>query len=97
MRGTIIDFIVAGLATWRLSYMLVREAGPFNVFGKLREATGIEYDDNGELSVWNPANPLACMYCTSVWVALGITFLPCAVVRVLAISGLAVLIEKHGN
>jgi hypothetical protein len=52
-------FAIAALATWRLSSLLARERGPWNVFGRLRGAVpGI----GGEL--------LGCVRCVGVWVAI---------------------------
>lgn len=68
------DFLtlaVLALATWRISVMLVREAGPFFVFKKIRELTGIAHDPDGNvLKVPDTffAGLLSCVWCTSVWV-----------------------------
>lgn len=78
------DFTLIVLAAWRLAYMLVQESGPFKVFSRLRDLTTI-----GGL--------LECMYCCSVWTALGMLLLfplwqlP---VYVLAVSALALLYDK---
>lgn len=92
-----IDVIIQGLATYRISYMLVNEMGPFNVFHYLRKWTGIEYDEAGSKSVWNPLNPLICLYCTSVWVAPILYILPKAISRIFAASAIAVLIDKKSG
>jgi len=83
-----------GLATWRLSRMAVHEDGPAGVFAALRERTGIEYDGAGNAISWPPANPLHCMFCTSVWAAFALLAMPVWVRRVLAGSAVAVLIES---
>lgn len=70
------EFLLIGLATWRLSYMLVGEDGPWRVFRRLREATGITHDEYGHiLMVPERTLPelLSCVWCTSVWVAGGFT------------------------
>lgn len=66
-----ITLAVLALATWRLSVMLVREAGPFFIFKKIRELTGITHDPDGNvLRVPDTffAGLLSCIWCTSVWV-----------------------------
>lgn len=93
--------IVGGLATWRLTRLLVVEEGPFKIFYKLRTATGIEYDidnDTDEVFVsWHPSwNPLYCEWCTSLWVAilmyiLWLHYKPA--VFVLALSGVSCLLH----
>lgn len=52
--------------------MLVKEAGPFDLFSRLRLWTGIydEIGDDGQVYQVHPSwNPLYCMYCTSMWLA----------------------------
>jgi hypothetical protein len=89
-----IELIENGLATYRLSMMLVTEQGPFGIFDKIRRASGIVYNDDGEPVAWSESNPLACLWCTSVYVSIATLILPRALVRVLAASGLVVLLDK---
>lgn len=63
-----------GLATWRLSYMLVHEDGPGLVFFRLRRRIGIGHDENRH--AWMVPERflpmlLSCIWCTSVWVSAG--------------------------
>lgn len=37
------NLILIGLATWRLSSLLVNEAGPFNMFDRIRMFFGVKY------------------------------------------------------
>lgn len=74
--------------------MLVRENGPFGIFMRFREWSGIVYDDEGEMVSWNDKTPLVCIYCTSIWAALGLLLLPIKVKDVLAVSGLASVVFK---
>ena len=53
-------FILLALATWRISHLLNKEDGPFNIIFLLRRKAG-----NG---FWGSL--LDCFYCVSVWVAL---------------------------
>lgn len=67
-----LDLIIFALATWRISTMLVREDGPFFVFKKIREISGITHDQVGRvLTVPDRlfAGLLSCVWCTSVWVS----------------------------
>ena len=83
------DFILAALATWRLSFMLTHEDGPWMVFARLRAAAGRSM----------PGRALECLICTSVWVAAPLAlFLEQAPVRRLimwlALSGAASLLHR---
>lgn len=49
--------ITLAIATWRLSFMITRETGPFEVFRRLRDRFPL-----GGLTT--------CLYCTSIWIAL---------------------------
>lgn len=51
-----LDLFIIAAASWRLAYMLVNEAGPFQMFARLRR-----WSTFGGL--------LECIYCTSVWTA----------------------------
>lgn len=66
------DFGIYALAVWRVSYALVNEAGPWQVFVKLREHYGIEHDPGGLPVSWPEGTVLGCVGCASVWIALGL-------------------------
>ncbi len=66
--------VLLGLATWRLSYMLVWEDGPGLIFFRLRQRVGIGHDDDRRpVMVPERFLPmlLSCTWCASVWVATG--------------------------
>lgn len=68
---TPLDFVILCLATWRVSVLFSKEEGPFDVFKRLREKTGIQHDDNGEVLMIPHkffAELLSCVWCTSIWV-----------------------------
>lgn len=61
--------LILTLATWRLTTLLVNEAGPFDVFERLRYAAGVRYDERSERYGTNVvARGLICVWCVSVWV-----------------------------
>ena len=64
-------FLVAALATWRLSSLLVAEDGPGRVFGRLRDFVGVE--DGAQPGFWRDL--LGCIWCVSVWVGALCAFL----------------------
>lgn len=65
------------------------------MFIKIREASGIEHDAQGEIAVvTNDYTPLHCVWCTSIYVAVALLFAPDWVLRFLAASGITGLIEE---
>lgn len=87
--------VLLGLATWRLSSLLVNEDGPLNVFARLRDAAGVNRE--GELS--QLATLLSCVWCTSIWVAAALYALARwpFVLYTLAASALAVVLAEADN
>jgi hypothetical protein len=84
MRVNIFDLIIAALAVWRVSNMVKREHGPWDIFIRIREKLGDSM--LGKL--------IDCPYCSSVWIA-PMVFIPGArfVVICLAISAMAIILE----
>lgn len=64
--------VIAIMACWRVTALIVYDSGPFEMFSRLREFAGLEYDHMG--NVVDARNGLlkgvACVWCVSVWVAL---------------------------
>ena len=84
--------VLALLATWRLTHLLVREDGPADLMARLRAVLAH--------GMWG--RMLDCFHCTSLWVAipfaLWITTQPLdAAVLWLALSGAACLCERIGQ
>lgn len=82
-------FVLAVLAVWRITWLLAREDGPWDVVRALRM----------RLAGSMPGRLLSCFYCLSVWVALPFgwfvgTTLTEVVVAWWAISGAAILLER---
>lgn len=57
---TLVEVLVAVLAVWRVTHLVVREDGPWKVVARAREAAG-----NSALG-----RMMDCFLCTSAWVAL---------------------------
>jgi hypothetical protein len=92
LTGFWAPWVLAVLATWRLTHLLVREDGPFDVVARARAALG-----HGLLG-----RMADCFNCTSLWVAipfsLWISTEPLeALVLWLAVSGAACLCERVGQ
>jgi len=99
--------LIAALATYRLTLLVSKEAGPFDIFGRFRTWAGVKYDEyskpyaTGQLS-----EMILCPYCSSVWIGIGVTILVGAaaylnlltlitfVLLPLALSGLSVFFFK---
>ena len=62
--GVFFRFLIAALATWRVAFLLAREPGPWDVFGRLRRGAGSGLA--GEL--------LKCVKCVGLWVAVPFAF-----------------------
>lgn len=86
------QLVLAVLATWRLTHLLVREDGPFDVVARARAALG-----DGLLG-----RMADCFNCTSLWVAIPFSLWMStqpieALVLWLAVSGAACLCERAGQ
>ena len=60
----LINIILAILATYRISRLIIGEAGPFDIFEKIRGFVMKKYDPNHWLY-----NGIGCPLCVSFWIA----------------------------
>lgn len=72
----LLKLITLGLATWRVSHLLVHEEGPWGFLEEIRHVMGIERYDDGTLMSYPTWSPLHCVWCTSIWVAGALMLLP---------------------
>jgi hypothetical protein len=89
MKANFFWLLVASLAVWRVTHLLIFEDGPWNIFNRARHFSSSSF--------WTALT--GCFYCLSVWIAA-----PCAVLlgeswteRALlwpALSGAAILMER---
>ena len=73
-----LEFVVLALATWRISSLLVDEPGPFRIFIRIRELTGITHDVDGNPLVVPDgffSEVLSCVWCASIWIGFFLTLL----------------------
>ncbi len=87
--GVFFRFLIAALATWRLAFLLARERGPWDIFGRLRR--GVENGVAGGL--------LKCVKCVGLWVAVPFAFFVRGdwwelIVVWLALAGVTALIDE---
>lgn len=62
--------IILAFATWRISSLLAREDGPFDVFSRIRNFIGVVYYDNENCTPKNVlARGIICVWCNSIWVS----------------------------
>lgn len=85
---------MGSLATWRLAYSLVNEEGPWCILVKLRGRFGIVHGSDGSPIGHPDCSLLSCVWCCSVWVAVVLLFLPLIVSVVLAMSTVAIIINR---
>lgn len=91
----LVHLLVNSLSTWRVSNMLVNEGGPFGIFKFIREMMGIQHDYQGNVVGIPDDKPLlSCLWCTSVWVAGIMMFVPIKVKMPFCISALVVILDK---
>jgi hypothetical protein len=100
-----LELLIVCAAVWRVSALLTRERGPFDLFLKLRGWAGISADDEGRPLTWNESNFWAslfsCAWCASVWLGtlatIGLWLAPSETVWLsmpLAISAAAILMDR---
>lgn len=100
-------FIIASLATYRLTAMLNEETGPGDIFTNFRTRIGVRYDEHSRPFGTNwVSKGVLCFYCLSVWVGFAVyawlyffTWLDAfqfgaALLFPFALSGIAVFLKK---
>jgi hypothetical protein len=85
-----IRFVLAALATWRVTHFLAKEDGPADLVVRLRASLG---------SASAAGKLMDCFNCLSVWVAAPVALLTCRkpsdrILSWLALSGAACLMER---
>ena len=85
-------FVLAVLATWRVTHLLAREDGPANLIARFRSRLGTGL----------PGQLMDCFNCLSFWVAAPAAFFVCEkpldrLLAWLALSGAACLLERTGE
>lgn len=77
------------LATWRVTYMMLYEDGPYMTFRKLRLGARV-----GEVDAPVIGQAMACFWCFSIWVGAVIALMPQWAVRSLAASAGAIAFDE---
>lgn len=89
--------IMHALATWRISYALVHETGPYWLLTRLRSKTGIVHDETGQPIAWPDNSVLSCIWCSSVWVSIVLMAVPLVMWLIFGVSALAILFNERLN
>lgn len=99
-----LDFIVLGLATYRLASLFSEERGPYRIFCRLRVWAGEYYNAEQQRSATTEfGRGLICLHCCSIWfgalLAVGYYFWPGIVwlCLPLALSAVAMLAANYVN
>lgn len=96
-------FFLVSLAIWRVSSLLAREDGPFDLFLRLRMFLGTEFDKSSEEVGTNwVSKGILCLLCSSVWLsAIGAFFFASSLmwylIYLLALSTMAIIIDSFVN
>ena len=90
--GAWLRFVLAALATWRLSHLIAFEDGPWDVIVRIRRWAGSGF--------WGRL--LDCFYCVSLWVSAGMVALLRPTLQDvpllwLGLSGAACLLDRLGG
>lgn len=90
----LLDLIIIAAATYRITNLLVADAGPWRVFARLRECVGASADAcaNSVMQHGHATNVFCCQHCAGLWVAGAVLlawFIFPAVVYLFAVAGLA--------
>lgn len=103
-------FVVLSLATWRLASLTSSERGPFDLFVWIRSLAGIQHSPTTKTIESHStkgirgviADGLLCVWCNSIWYAIGLTLawvvwgdVVAWVTVPLAMSTIAVFINEH--
>lgn len=72
----ILEFIIALLATYRITSLLQREVGPWELCTRIRKLFGVVHDTLGHPHGYPDTlfgKLFECFWCLSVWVAAGVS------------------------
>lgn len=68
--------LITLLATYRITLLISKERGPFDMLGRFRTWAGIKFDEySNPIATGELSEGILCPYCLSVWIGIGITTL----------------------
>jgi hypothetical protein len=75
-RMSLETLLVLALATYRLSLLISKEAGPFDLMGRFRTFVGVKFDEHSRpYATGQVSEMVLCPFCLSVWIGFGVTLL----------------------
>lgn len=98
-----IDLIVLSLAVWRLSSLFAAEEGPWEIFEKIRQFSGVKYKEVPPYEMYGTnvvSRGLICVWCNSIWIGLLATILYAISTDTIylfipfSLSGVAILLDR---
>lgn len=90
----VFDFILTAIAVWRISYMVVFEDGPGDIFLMVRATSGTHILGEDGRPDSGMGRILSCLFCTSMWVSFLLMFCPMFIIVPFALSGAAIIVQK---
>lgn len=93
--GFLAVLALRALATWRVTHMFMYEAGPWNIFLRLRAHFGVLHDDGGTPIAYPDGSLFECFLCFSVWAGFCCLVVPQQLASALSLSALAIWAEKR--
>lgn len=88
-------YLLVGLATWRLSHLLMLEVGPWHLLTGIRALTGVRHNRDGTVLAVPDGNIFECIYCLSMWVGLVFTLVPWWIGVPFALSTFGIIIHRR--
>jgi len=96
-----LDILILFMATYRLSIMLAKEDGPYDIIERIRLRIGVGYDEySNAYGKTMLARGALCIYCNSVWIGTFLTVvvllgMPTALILPLAASAFVVILGER--
>lgn len=72
---TAIEVLVLTAAVWRITSLLTDEAGPWNMFGRLRSRLGVRFEHGHRIATTELGALFLCVWCLSPWIGVAVTIL----------------------
>lgn len=85
-------FVLLSLATFRLTQLISKEDGPYNIFSNFR--FWLVKNSEKNKTIQTISDGVHCPYCLSVWLSFIIMLMPDIIIKGLAIAGVVFFLEE---